>query len=266
MLVNLVPISFQHKTTNRSVQNQRVIKPNLAPLAYDTVSFSGKENKQIEIDKIKADLKDAIKNNDAKTIYRYFGIDVDEDKEGYLTISAYKQPSYDYTFEDLGMDENKLFEKVKYIKGNANFYRSRIENLGSIESIGGMAYFRYSKITNLGNLKSIGGHADFRDSNVTNLGNLESIGEDADFSYSQITNLGNLESIGEDADFSYSQITNLGNLKSIGGHADFRDSNVTNLGNLKSIGGNVYIRCSKLKQKDFANIKVGGTIRKDYPQ
>lgn len=166
MLVNFVPISFQHKTTNRSAQNQRVTKQNLAPLAYDTVSFSGKENKQIEIDKIKADLKDAIKNNDAKTIYRYFGIDVDEDKEGYLTISAYKQPSYDYTFEDLGMDENKLFEKVKYIKGNANFYRSRIENLGSIESI----------------------------------------------------------------------------------------------------GGNVYIRCSKLKQKDFANIKVGGTIRKDYPQ
>ena len=67
-------------------------------------------------------MKDAIKNNDAKTIYRYFRIDVEEDKDGYLTISAYKQPSYDYTFEDLGMDENKLFEKVKYIKGNANFY------------------------------------------------------------------------------------------------------------------------------------------------
>ena len=206
MLVNFVPISFQHKTTNRSVQNQRVIKPNLAPLAYDTVSFSGKENKQIEIDKIKADLKDAIKNNDAKTIYRYFGIDVDEDKEGYLTISAYKQPSYDYTFEDLGMDENKLFEKVKYIKGNANFYRSRIENLGSIESIG------------------------------------------------------------MDADFSASQITNLGNLKSIDGDADFKNSKITALGNLESIGEDVYIRCSKLKQKDFANIKVGGTIRKDYPQ
>ena len=102
-------------------------------------------------------MKDAIKNNDAKTIYRYFGIDVEEDKEGYLTISAYKQPSYDYTFEDLGMDENKLFEKVKYIKGNANFYRSRIENLGSIESIGRDAKFMYSQITNLGNLESIGG-------------------------------------------------------------------------------------------------------------
>ena len=206
MLVNFVPISFQHKTTNRSAQNQRVTKQNLAPLAYDTVSFGWKENKQIEIDKIKADLKDAIKNNDAKTIYRYFGIDVDEDKEGYLTISAYKQPSYDYTFEDLGMDENKLFEKVKYIKGNANFYRSRIENLGSIESIG------------------------------------------------------------MDADFSASQITNLGNLKSIGGDADFKNSKITALGNLESIGEDVYIRCSKLKQKDFANIKVGGTIRKDYPQ
>lgn len=30
MLVNLVPISFQHKTTNRSAQNQRVTKQNLA--------------------------------------------------------------------------------------------------------------------------------------------------------------------------------------------------------------------------------------------
>ena len=141
MLVNLVPISFQHKTTNRSTQNQRVTKPNLAPLAYDTVSFRGKEPLEDIIDKIKADLKDAIKNSDTKTIYNYFGIDVEEDKDGYLTISKYKQPSYDYTFEDLGIDENKLFKKVKQIKGDANFYKSQITDLENLESIGGDAKF-----------------------------------------------------------------------------------------------------------------------------
>ena len=165
-------------------------------------------------------MKDAIKNNDAKTIYKYFGIDAKEDKDGYLTISEYNQPSCDYTFKALGINENKLFEKVKQIKGYANFYNSQI--------------------TNLGNLKSIDGDADFCGSKITNLNKIETIDGNAWLCFSNITSLGKLKSIGRDVKFTWSKVTDLGNLVYIGGEAD--------------------IRYSKLKDKDFAHIRVGEGI------
>ena len=93
-----------------------------------------------EIDKIKADLKDEIKNNDTKTIFNYLGIDAEEDKEGYLTISKYEQPSSNFTFNDLGIDENKMLLKVKIIDGDGDFRFSQVTNLGNLESIGGMLF------------------------------------------------------------------------------------------------------------------------------
>ena len=111
-------------------------------------------------------MKDAIKNNDVKTIYKHVGIDVEEDKEGYLTISEYRQPFKDYTFKDLGIDENKLFKKVKKIKGDGNFSDSQITDLGNLKTIGGNAYFSKSHITDLRNIESIGGSIDIRDSKL----------------------------------------------------------------------------------------------------
>ena len=236
MLINFSPTNFQY--SNKNIYSPRTVKPNLAPLALDTVSFRGKENKQIKIDKIKAKLKDAIKNNDAKTIYKYFGIDAKEDKEGYLTISEYKQPSEYYSFKDLGINENKLFEKVKQIKGYANFYNSQITNLDNLKYIDGDAYFGPLQIADLGNLKYIGGDAYFRHSKIKSLGKLESIGGNAYFRHSEIKSLGNLETIGGNADFRDSKITSLENLETIGGDADFRDSKITSLENLETIEGN----------------------------
>ena len=231
---------------------------------------------QEQVKEIKAELKDAIENNNVKTIYNYFGIDVKEDKDGYLTISEYRQPSIDYTFKDLGIDENKLFEKVKTINGSADFSNSQITDLGNLETINGNAYFSNSQITDLGNLKTIngpaqfflsqvtnlgnleiiGGHANFSDSPITDLGNLEKINGDADFNYSQVTDLGNLETINGDADFRHSQVTDLGNLEIIGGDADFSDSQVTNLGNLKKIDGNAYFSNSQIT--DLSNLEIIG--------
>ena len=71
--------------------------------------------------KIKEYLKPEIENNDVKSIFKYFNIDVKEDDEGFLILSKYEQPSSDYTFANLGIDENKLLENVKYINGNADF-------------------------------------------------------------------------------------------------------------------------------------------------
>ncbi len=191
---------------------------------------------KIEIKKIKKDLKEAIKKNDVKKIYNYFGTKVEEDKDGYLTISKYVQPSKDYTFKDLGIDENKLLEKVRRIEADADFSNSQATDLRNLEYIGWCANFRNSQVVDLRNLKSIGIDADFRNSQVTNLENLKTIGRDAYFSNSQVVDLRSLEYIRGDADFSHSQVTNLKNLKSIGKSADFSYSQAIDLRNLKSIG------------------------------
>ena len=239
-----------------------------------------------EVIRIKSDLKEAIESNDAARIYEYFGVEVEADKSGLLTISEYRQPLFGLTYSDADIDEKKLFERVKTIKGNADFSdsqvrdlgnlesiggltrfensqvrdlgnlesigknayftNSQITNLGNLESIGGFAFFENSQVRDLGNLKSIGGNAYFANSQVRDLGNLESIGGFADFANSQVRDLGNLESIGRYAEFRYSQVIDLGHLKSIGGYADFGNSQVRDLGNLESIGGNAYFANSQI--------------------
>lgn len=255
---------------------------------------------KIEIKKIKKDLKEAIKKNDVKKIYNYFGQKVEEDKDGYLTISKYGQPSKDYTFKDLGIDENKLLEKVKRIEGDADFSNSQATDLRNLEYIGWCANFRNSQVVDLKNLKHIGIDADFRNSQITNLENLKTIGRDAyfsnsqvvdlrsleyirgdadfsnsqaidlrnlksigefaNFSHSRVTDLRSLKSIGEGAIFSYSKVIDLRNLRSIGMSADFSHSQVANISKLKLVKDNVFIKNSPLTIEDFKNVKVGGKI------
>lgn len=145
------------------------------------------QNLKQEITKIKTNLREAIENNDVKTIFNYLCIAADEDKDGYLDILEYRQPSNDYTFKDLGIDENKLFEKIKKIKGHADFSNSMVTDLGNLEYINGYAYFNNSQITDLGKLKSIWGNAVFRDSRISNLGKLEFIGRNVAIKNSPLT-------------------------------------------------------------------------------
>lgn len=250
------------------------------------------------IEKVQRELSDAIKNNDVEKILEYFRINIEsKDENGYLTISKYRQPDKNYNYEDLGIDETKLFEKVKHISGDADFRNSQITDLGNLREIGGNADFSDSQITSLGNLERIGRDADFNISPITDLGNLTTISGNADFGYSQVTKLGKLETIGRtayfkdskitdlgnlktigksatfrnspisdlgklreiggDADFSDSQVTSLGNLRKIGGWADFRNSQVTDLGELETIVVGIFISDSRLKPEDFAHIKTG---------
>lgn len=156
---------------------QKHINENNLKVTYNAESeiYAAKKIKK-EITKIKNDLKDAIENNDVKTIFNYFCINAEEDKDGYLSILEYKQPADYYTFKDLGIDENKLFEKITKIKAHADFNNSHVTDLGNVEFIGAYADFSNSQVTSLGNLEFIGRDADFRNSRVTNLGNLATIG------------------------------------------------------------------------------------------
>lgn len=227
--------------------------------------------------KIADELKDAIKNNDVKAILGRFGINATADKDGYYTISNYKQPSDDYNFSDIGIDEQRMFSKIKKITGSANFENSAVSNFTTLKEIGGDAVFTYSKITDLGSLETIGRDAKFNDSNVKNLGslqeigrnlvlgnaeiedlnNLEYIGNNVDFGGTELKSLGNLETIGGNAKFSYSKLKDLGKLTSIGYVADFSNSEITSLGNLESIGSDAIFEKSKVK--DLGNLKeIGG--------
>lgn len=237
---------------------QKYISENKLKLATDAKKEIKSANAiKIEIKNIKKDLKEAIKKNDAKKIFSYLGTKVEEDEDGYLTISRYKQPSKDYTFKDLGIDENKLLEKVRRIEADADFSNSQATDLRNLETIGWCANFRNSQVIDLRNLKYIGIDADFRNSQVTNLGNLKTIGRDAYFSNSQVTDLSSLEYIRKDADFSHSKVTDLSNLKSIGASADFSYSQAIDLRNLKSIGE--FANFSHSKVTDLRALKsIGG--------
>lgn len=111
-----------------------------------------------EIEKIKTDLKDAIKNKDNETIFNYFNIKTQKNNEGKLIISEYKQPHYfKYNYNDLGINENDLLSNVVGIENNAYFSDSNATDISSIEFIGGNADFRNNRTTtNISGLKQVG--------------------------------------------------------------------------------------------------------------
>ncbi len=199
-----------------------------------------------KIDGIRKDLKSVIEENDVKSILEYFYVEVEQDKDGLLTISGYQQPLSGCTFADLGINENRLFEKIKVINDKANFVHSKVTNLGALKAIYGSADFSYSSLGSLGKLEIIGKNAEFYHSPVANLGNLKSIGGDAAFYRSNVTDLGELQTIGGNVTFELSQIQKLGKLKYIGGNANFTRSAVTDLGDLETIGGDADFKHSQM--------------------
>jgi GNAT superfamily N-acetyltransferase len=185
--------------------------------------------------------------------------DVAEDLRGKIALySSGIESNTEILINDYYDSSSVVFPKnLKYISGNADFERSKVESLGNLQSIGGTADFGRSKIESLGNLQSIGGTANFTNSIVKDLGNLQSIGGYATFNGSIVKDLGNLQSIGGYANFEGSKVESLGNLQSIGGYAEFNDSIVKDLGNLQSIGGYATFEGSKVES--LGNLQsIGG--------
>ena len=201
-----------------------------------------------------------------------------------VTLAFYKQPGEiafsqvkGLSFEDLGIDENKLFQKVKRINGDADFKGSKLKTFTNLDVISGSATFNDSQIRSLGSLKRICGDTSFFASKVKDLGNLKSIGGNVSFNNSEILSLCKLKRIGGNATFQYTKFKDLGNLKSIGGGATFENSPITSLANLQYIEGDADFSCSKVidlgelesigkdanfeysKIKDLKNLKnIGG--------
>ena len=113
-----------------------------------------------------------------KSCLRMYQIEIANGKYDKDILKEYSQPkeSYDATilsWADIGVNENKLFEDIKEIKSDVDFYFSDVTDLGQLQTIGGDAEFCFSKIKDLKQLKTICGNADFSDSKVTNLGLLK---------------------------------------------------------------------------------------------
>ena len=88
---------------------------------------------------------EAIENNDTLKILRNFGVKKDED--GNIRVKKYDQLSPFFTYKDLGIDEDKMFENITSIEGNAIFSRSDLKSLHNLKSIGGNVYIVNSKLS-----------------------------------------------------------------------------------------------------------------------
>jgi hypothetical protein len=108
-------------------------------------------------------------------------------------------------------------QKTRLIKGDVDFSKSKITDLGVLEIIEGDAYFIDSKITDLGNLKYIRGYANFNKSAITDLGKLEIVGGDVYMQDSKVEKLTNLRKIGGQLHLTGNDITDFGKLETLVG-------------------------------------------------
>lgn len=170
-------------------------------------------------DKFLSELSNEIATFDRKAIFDYFGISMLENEDGTITLSSYSQPSRSITFNDLGIDETKLFAGVTKIEKDANFSNS--------------------SLTDLGELKEIGGHCSFLNSLFQTTGKLEKVGSICASSHN-LKEITNLKLINGNADFSSSSIKSLGSIEIINGDLFLKKTEIQDLGALKSVFGDFY--------------------------
>ena len=105
---------------------------------------------------IKGGGEDAIKNNDVFKIFDAIG-DYEVSKVGSdkVSIKNYRQPDYDFSFYDMGIDENKLFSKIVEVRGLLTLENSNLHSLGVCEYVNTLN-IEGSSLQNLGNLKRAG--------------------------------------------------------------------------------------------------------------
>ena len=229
-----------------SVVKKHIENENLSYMAKKEIDEAVRTEEKIK-NFMTQGLKKDVKDCSQEDIFNACGIKFEKDENGMLVLSEYHQPDEDFTFEDIGINENKLFKNVKAINGDANFFNSEISNLKTLEYIGGNARFCSSKISDLGNLKKIEGSTVFTKSKITSLSNLDTIGGNVTFAGSEITSLDNLKYIGGNADFAYSKVSDLGNLLFIGGDANFKkNKKIKILGNLERIEGDAIFEDSEV--------------------
>ncbi len=111
------------------------------------------EYRQARVDFAKSLIKEDIENKNYVNILKSSGIDVTVREDGLLELSHFVKPDKNYTYQDLGVNENDMFRHIAAIKGNANFSDTAVTNLGKLESIDGYVDLSCSRLNSLGNVK-----------------------------------------------------------------------------------------------------------------
>jgi len=224
--------------------------------ARDEVKTS--EKTQQRINKIKNDIAPLIKNKDYIAIFKYFNIPAKELPNGMLEIGYYCTPNSLFTWKDIGVDENKLFENVERISGHAEFKDTNITTFKKLKCIEGDAHFYHSNVISLGSLEEIKGSVNLVLSKVTSLGELKKIGGDARFGCTEITSLNKLEHVGGDL-FINNVMSDLGQLEHVGGTFYCDSEELKSLCNIKYIGGDVKLDSVALKSLGALE-HIGGNL------
>ena len=241
----------------------------------------------IQIDKVRADIGEAIDNKDTKTILSYFGHKVEEDENGKLTIDNYAQPMPDYSFSDLGIKENDLFKDIKHVKGNVNLNGSNVTSLGNLENIDGNLCLWGVILESFGNLKRVGRDILRGTQALPSVLSLDSIGN---INIKELKKVASNNSSPEEIfkligistkkdkkgfliiseyhqpieneilsfkDLGVNEDNLLANVKRINGNADFSESELEELKNIEFIGGDAFFE--DLKINSLGKLKnIGG--------
>lgn len=95
----------------------------------------------------KEKLRNAIKNCDVKVLFEAVGIKAKKDLFGkYYTVYGYgKGGGATHNFSELGVDENKLFKKIKRVKGVLDLRESNVEDLGNLKQVDGVIMMYYTQ-------------------------------------------------------------------------------------------------------------------------
>ena len=107
-------------------------------------------------------------------LFDALGVKYEKDEEsGLLILDSYQQPR-NFTYSDIGVNENSLFEDIIEIKNSLDLDDSNATSLGRLERLGNYVYFfTDTNIEDLGNLKTVQGSLIFTRSKVKKADKLE---------------------------------------------------------------------------------------------
>ena len=127
-------------------QNYKTFSKNQTPVAFcSQQKVLDNISKATLKEMYKEKLINAIKNCDVKVLFEAVGIKATKDLFGkYYTVYGYgKGGGATHNFSELGVDENKLFKKIKRVKGVLDLRESNVEDLGSLKRVDGEIMMYY---------------------------------------------------------------------------------------------------------------------------
>ncbi len=153
MQINSITNNF-----NTNTQNCKNFSNNQSSVAFSSrgevldsaskIALKHIDEKDLYKAKVKKIIKDAIKNCDVEILFEAVGLKTKRDSHGKYIVSGYgKGGGAAHYFSELGVDENKLFKKIKRITGTADFRESNATDLGSLKQIDGDLWLSSDKST-----------------------------------------------------------------------------------------------------------------------